>query len=88
MFTCLKKVIARSFKLCMIITMLRVYIFILGLMTLTMFQDHRCIRNINHKLSVLDSCPLWFKCCMVVTYIKKTIMHSMIFVTLVCIQGR
>ena len=47
-----------SFKLCLIITLLGVYIVIPGLMTLTLFQDHRCVRNINCKLRVLDSCAV------------------------------
>ena len=38
---------ALSFKLCVVITLLRVYIVMLGLMTLTLFQGHRCVRNIN-----------------------------------------
>ena len=38
---------ARPFKLCMIITLLGVYIIILGLMTLTLFQDHRFVRDID-----------------------------------------
>ena len=46
---------ARSFKLCTIINFLGVYIVILGLITLTLFQGHRCVRNINWKLHVLDS---------------------------------
>ena len=50
--------IARSFKLCMIVTLLRVYIVIIGFITLTLFQGHRCVRNIDSKLHVLDSCPL------------------------------
>ena len=78
---------ARSFKLCMILTMLRVYIAILGLLTLTLFQGHRCIRNMNCKLHVFDSCPLHFKCCRVATYIRK-IMHNLTCVMLVYIQGR
>ena len=49
---------ARSFKLCMIITLLGVYIVIVGLMTLTLFQGHLRIRNINCKFHVLDSCPV------------------------------
>ena len=40
-------------------------------MTLTLFQGHRGIRNINCRLLVLDSCPLYFKCCMVATYSTK-----------------
>ena len=36
--------------------------------------------NVNCKLSVLDSCPLLLKCCMVVTCIEK-IAHNMICVT-------
>ena len=60
----------------MVINLLEVYVYIviLALMTLTLFQGHRCVRNINCKLRVLDFCPL-FKCCMVATYIKK-IMNS------------
>ena len=34
----------------MIITLLGVYIVIVGLMTWTLFQDHRCVRNINFKV--------------------------------------
>ena len=52
---------ARSFKLCMIITLLGVYIIMIGLMTLTLFQGNRRVRNKNCKLCVLDSCPLKFK---------------------------
>ena len=47
---------ARSFKLCLIITLLEVYIFIVGLMTLTLFQGRRSIRNINCKFCFQDSC--------------------------------
>ena len=49
---------ARAFKLGMIITLLGVYIVIVALMTLTLFQGHRCVGNINCKLHVLDSCLL------------------------------
>ena len=47
---------ARSFKLCMIITFLGVYIVIIGLMTMTLLQSQRCLRNINCNLHALDSC--------------------------------
>ena len=47
---------ARSFKLCMIIILLGVYIFIESLMTLTLFQGHRYVRNINCKLCFFDAC--------------------------------
>ena len=40
----------------MILTLHGVYIFILGLMTLTLFESQRCVRNINCKLCFLDSC--------------------------------
>ena len=62
-FPCFKKlqivffsgtVKTRSFKLCMIITFFGVNIFIAILMTLTSFQGHRCVRNINCKLYFLD----------------------------------
>ena len=60
---------ARSFKLCVIITLLRVYIFMAALMTLTLFEGHSCVRYINCKVCFsdcwLDSCPLQFKCRMV-----------------------
>ena len=69
---------ARSFKLCMLISLLGVYIVLLGLITLILFQGHRYVRSINCKSHVLDSCPLQFKRCMV-AYIK--IMHKMICVT-------
>ena len=49
---------ARSLKLYMIITLVEVYIVILGLMTLTLFQGHVCVRNINCKSLVLDSLAL------------------------------
>ena len=70
------------FKLCMSITLLGVYIFILGLMTSTLFQGHRLVINMHFKLRVLESRPLLFKRCSVAIYIKR-IMHNMIFVTLV-----
>ena len=34
---------ARSFKLCMFITSLGVYIVMVGLVTLDLFQGHRCV---------------------------------------------
>ena len=37
---------------------------------MTFFQGHRFVRNINYKLRILDSCPLWFKRCSVATYIQ------------------
>ena len=54
----------RSFKLCMSITLLGVYQFIPHLMTLTLFQGHRCVRIIKCKLlfrflSNVKSCMLW-----------------------------
>ena len=70
----------------MVMTLLVVYNVIPGFMTLTLFQGHRCVRNINCKLLVLDSCPLQFKHCMVATYIRKN-MHDMICVTLVLYSG-
>ena len=48
----------RSFILCMIITFLGFYIVIQGLMTLTLFQGYRFVRNRNCKLLVLGCCPL------------------------------
>ena len=41
---------ARSFKLCMVVTLLWIYIVIVSLMTLTLFQGYRCVRNVNCKL--------------------------------------
>ena len=49
---------ARSFNLYMIIILLGLYIVILGLMTLVLSQGNECVRNINCKLLVLDSCTL------------------------------
>ena len=49
-------VIARSFKIGIIITLLGVYIFVVGLRTLILFHGHRFIRNINCKLSFLVTC--------------------------------
>ena len=40
---------ARFFKLCMIIVLPEVYIVILGLMSLTLFQGHRFVTNVNCK---------------------------------------
>ena len=71
----------------MIITLLRVYSVVLGLVTLTLFHGNRFVRNINCKLHVLDSSPLQFKHCIFATNIKK-IMHNMTCVVMVCIPGR
>ena len=49
------------------ITLLGPYIVMVGLMMLTLFQGHRCVRNINCRLPGLDSCPLWLNC-MVATW--------------------
>ena len=68
---------ASAFKFNMIITFCVVHIVIVGLMTLTLIQGHRCVRNIKCNFRVLDSCPLYFKRCMVATYMKR-IMHSII----------
>ena len=51
----LDNVIARSLKLCKIIALLGVYIFVVCLMILTLFQGNRCVRNLNCELYVLDS---------------------------------
>ena len=78
---------ARSFKLCMIITLLQVCFVILGLMTLTLFQGTGVSETQTANCHVFDSCPLYFKHCKVATYIKK-IVQNMICVTLVCTHGR
>ena len=72
----------RSFKLCMVMTLLGIYVVNLHLMTLTLFQGHRCVRNVTCKLWfwILVLCSL--KHCMVASYIKE-IMHNMICVTVV-----
>ena len=75
----------RSFKLCIIITLFGDYVVILGLMTLTLVHGHRYVGYINSKLHVWDSCLC--KHCMVAAYIKK-VMHNMIWMPLMCIQGR
>ena len=58
------------------------------IMTFTLIQDHRCVRNMNYLLCVLYSCPLQFKQNLYGCYIYERIMHNMIWVTLVCIQRR
>ena len=65
----------------MIITLLGVYVVILDLITLTLFQGHRCLRNVNANcvFLILVICSL-NKGCMVAKYFKK-IMHNMMFVT-------
>ena len=47
---------ARSFHFCIVIILLWVYID--GLMTLTLFQDHRCVRNTNCIFWILAPCSL------------------------------
>ena len=42
--------LSEVFKLCITTTLFGVYQFIPGLLTLTLFQGHRCVRNINCKL--------------------------------------
>ena len=74
----------RLFKLITVI-LLWVYQFILGLMTLTSFEGHRCVRIINCKIVFLDSCPPWFRHCMFRIFIKK-IRHSMLCVTAVYLR--
>ena len=55
---------ARSSTFCTTVTLLWVYIFFQHLMTLTLFQGHRCVWNVNCKLCVcaffliLDHCSL------------------------------
>ena len=58
------------------------YIFIVGFMTLTLFQGRMCVRNVYCTLRVLDSGLMYFECCLVATYIKK-IMHNTICVIFV-----
>ena len=59
---------------------------------LDLVSRSQCVININCKLCVLDSCPLLFELGVVATcmyhilYMKM--MHIMVCVTLVCIQGR
>ena len=79
----------RLLKLCIIITLLGVYHFILGLMTFTLFQGHMCVRTIIcnsvHRylstiiIQFINTFPPSFKH-MVPTYIEK-IRHSMFCVT-------
>ena len=75
---------ARTFKHCMIITLLGVYVFIVGLMTLTLLQVHRCVRDMKKVLIlpfrffilvyILVYCSVYF----------SKIIHSMNCVTVVC----
>ena len=55
----------------MMINLLRVYIAIASLRTLTLLEGHKCDRKINCMLRVLDSSPLEFKRCVFATYLKK-----------------
>ena len=48
----------RSCKHCVIMTLLGVYTFIVGLMTLTLFQGHRGVRNINCMFWIPVLCTL------------------------------
>ena len=77
------------FKLCKIITLLRVYEFVLDLITLTLLQGHRYVRIITCKsvfvFVFFNSCPLSCKHCLVSTYIKK-IKHSVLFVSSVYLR--
>ena len=70
----------------MVIALLGVYIVILGLMILTLFQGHRCVRNVNCKLCVL----IFVICALNVVRwlhsLEKNV-QNMICLTLVCIQG-
>ena len=78
---------ARSFNLCMVITLLGVYIVILGLMILTLFQDHSCTRNINCKLEVLDFFYSLNVGLLHTLNFFFSFLHFVMCVTLVCIQG-
>ena len=53
---------ARSFKLCLITTLLGVYIVILSLLTFSLFQSHCCVRNINCRFCVCVLCSLKVVC--------------------------
>ena len=52
-------------------------------MTFALFQGHKFVRNIPCKLCALDSYPLYFKHCMVATYITGSC--SVCFVWLWCL---
>ena len=52
----LGNVISRSLKVCMLITLFGMYIFIVGLMSLTLFQSHSYVRTLNYKWCFWDSC--------------------------------
>ena len=45
-------------KLCMMALLIELYLVIPFSVTLTILQGHRCDRNKNYKLRILDSCPL------------------------------
>ena len=70
---------------CMIITLLRVYIVILSLMALTLFQGHRFVRNVDCILF----CILVF-CSLNIVWLLHTLkknMHNRICVTLGVFKG-
>ena len=81
-----------SFKVCIIITLHWVYIVILSLMTLSLFQGHRCVEKKKHTqivffrfclqiVFIFLSIVVWW--CMVATHIKRS--STVCFMWLVCI---
>ena len=77
----------RSFKMCMVITMLGIYIVTLGLMTVTLFK----FTAVSEKI-LIANCVFWILvlCSLNVARLLRTlmIMKNMICVTLVCLQGK
>ena len=72
------RVISKVFHLFIIITLLRVYRIIPGLMALILFQGHRCVWKIGWKKRVLVHCNLnvmWLQ------HTLKKLMHTMFCVT-------
>ena len=63
-------VYARSSKLCIAVTLLGLYMFIQGVMAMTLFLAHRCVRNMNSKLWFEDSCWWWL------SLLYSAILHS------------
>ena len=76
----------KSSKLWMILTLLGAYRFILGLMTLALFQGNRCVRIINCKLFFSFLMTVIFKNIVWVLHALKS-SSAVCFLWLVCIKA-
>ena len=72
---------------CIVITLLWGLHCYSGFVDLVFVARSQMCQKSELQIVCLDSCPMEFKHCMVAAYIKK-IMHNLICVMCVCIQGR